>query len=55
MRYWKNPASHGFKREIRNLKRLLAEKVLEMDFFKSALQQIEVGERENRRVGELSL
>jgi transposase-like protein len=31
-----------FRRDIRDLKRLLAEKVLEADFFKGALQQIEV-------------
>ena len=30
-----------FRREIRDLKRLLAEKVLEVDFFKGASQQIE--------------
>jgi hypothetical protein len=30
------------QREIRDLKRLLGEKVLEVDFFKGALQQIEV-------------
>jgi predicted RNase H-like nuclease (RuvC/YqgF family) len=42
------------QREIRDLKRLLAEKVLEVDFFKGALQQIEVQQRENRRSGELA-
>jgi len=40
------------QREIRDLKRLLAEKVLEVDFFKGALQQIEVRQGENRRSGE---
>jgi len=43
-----------FRREIRDLKRLLAEKVLEVDFFKGALQQIEVRQGENRRSGELA-
>jgi transposase-like protein len=42
------------QREIRDLKRLLAEKVLEVDFFKGALQQIEVRQHENRRSGELA-
>jgi len=42
------------RREIRDLKRLLAEKVLEVDFFKGALQQIEVRQRENGRSGELA-
>ena len=40
--------------EIRDLKRLLAENVVEVDFFKGALQQIEVRQRENRRPGELA-
>ncbi len=43
-----------FRREIRDLKRLLAEKVLEVDFFKGALQQIEVRQDKNRRSGELA-
>jgi transposase-like protein len=42
------------RREIRDLKRLLAEKVVEVDFFKGALQQIEVRQRENRWPGELA-
>ncbi len=40
-----------FRREIRDLKRLLAEKVLEVDFFKGALQQIESRHRENSGFG----
>ena len=40
-----------FRREIRDLKRLLAEKVLEVDFFKGALQQIESRHRENSGSG----
>jgi transposase-like protein len=39
------------QREIRDLKRLLAEKVLEADFFKGALQQIESRHRENSGSG----
>jgi transposase-like protein len=39
------------RREIRDLKRLLAEKVLEVDFFKGALQQIESRHRENSGYG----
>jgi AcrR family transcriptional regulator len=42
------------QREIRDLKCLLAEKVLEVDFFKGALRQIQVRQRENRRSGELA-
>jgi transposase-like protein len=42
------------QREIRDLKRLLAEKVLEVDFFKGALQQIEVRQGKIRRSGELT-
>jgi transposase-like protein len=40
-----------FRREIRDLKRLLAEKVLEVDFFKGALQQIESRHREHSGFG----
>ncbi len=40
-----------FRREIRDLKRLLAEKVLEVDFFKGALQRIESRHRENSGSG----
>ncbi len=39
------------RREIRDLKRLLAEKVLEVDFFKGALQQIESHHRKNSGSG----
>jgi transposase-like protein len=39
------------RREIRDLKRLLAEKVLEVDFFKGALQQIESHDRKNSGSG----
>jgi predicted RNase H-like nuclease (RuvC/YqgF family) len=42
------------QREIRDLKRLLAEKVLEVDFFKGALQQIESRHRENSGSGRLT-
>jgi hypothetical protein len=40
-----------FRSEIRDLKRVLAEKVLEVDFFKGALQQIESRRRENSGSG----
>ena len=39
------------QREIRDLKRLLAEKVLEVDFFKGALRHIESRHRENSGSG----
>jgi len=39
------------RREVRDLKRLLAEKVLEVDFFRGALQQIGSHERKNRGSG----
>ena len=39
------------RREIHDLKRLLAEKVLEVDFFKGASQQIESRHRENSGFG----
>ena|SRR5579859_6463817 len=42
------------QREIRDLKRLLAEKVLEVDFFKGALQQIESRLRETSGSGRLT-
>jgi transposase len=40
------------RREIRDLKRVLAEKVLEVDFFKGALQKIEARHRESSAFGE---
>jgi transposase len=40
------------RREIRDLKRLFAEKTLEVDFFKGALQKIEARHRESSGIGE---
>jgi hypothetical protein len=40
-----------FRRGTRDLKSLLAEKVLEVDFFKGTLQQIESRQRENSGFG----
>jgi len=40
------------RREISDLKRLFAEKTLEVDFFKGALQKIEARHRESRGLGE---
>jgi hypothetical protein len=40
------------RREISDLKRLFAEKTLEVDFFKGALQKIEARHRENSGLGE---
>jgi|SRR5580658_6578481 predicted RNase H-like nuclease (RuvC/YqgF family) len=40
------------RREISDLKRLFAEKTLEVDFFKGALQKIEARHRESSEIGE---
>lgn len=40
------------RKEISNLKRLVAEKAVEVDFFKGALQKIEVRRRESSGAGE---
>lgn len=40
------------RKEVADLKRLLAEKTLEMDFFKGALQRVEVQRRESSGFGE---
>jgi len=45
------PCESRLKREIRDLKRVLAEKILEVDFFKGALQYIESRRRENSGSG----
>jgi transposase len=42
------------RREISDLKRLVAEKALEVDFFKGALQKIEARRRESSGCGELA-
>jgi transposase-like protein len=42
------------RREINDLKRLVAEKTLEVDFFKGALQRIKARRRESSGSGELA-
>jgi transposase len=42
------------RREVRDLKRLVAKQALEVDFFKGALQKIEAGRRESSGFGELA-
>ncbi len=43
-----------FRREVRELKRLVAKQALEVDFFKGALQRIEAGHCGSSRSGELA-
>jgi transposase len=40
------------RKEVRDLKRVLAEKTLEVDFFKGALQKVEARRRSGNRSGE---
>ena len=40
------------RREVRDLKRLVAKQALELDFFRGALQRIEAGRRESSGSGE---
>jgi transposase len=51
----KDPPSNSHERElreeIRDLKRVLGEKTLEVDFFKGALQKVEARRRSNGRSG----
>lgn len=42
------------RREVRELKRLVAKQAVELDFFKGALQKIEVGHRGSSGSGELA-
>jgi transposase-like protein len=42
------------RRELRELKRLVAKQALELDFFRRALQRIKAGRRESSGSGELS-
>ena len=48
------PSTHAsaHRKEIHRLKQLLAEKTLEVDFFKGALQKIEARRQRNRSSGE---
>jgi len=40
------------RKEVNHLKRVLAEKTLEVDFFRSALQKVEARRQQNSRSGE---
>jgi transposase-like protein len=40
------------RKEVNHLKRVLAEKTLEVDFFRSALQKVEARRRPNSKSGE---
>jgi transposase len=48
------PSSHesSYRRQVERLKRLLAEKMLEVDFFKGALQKIEARRQRKSSAGE---
>jgi transposase len=48
------PSTHtaSYRKEIQQLKRLLAEKTLELDFFKGALQKIEARRQKRDETGE---
>ena len=45
-------AVRGLRKEVRDLKRVLAEKTLEVDFFKGALQKIEARRQKSSGSGE---
>jgi hypothetical protein len=48
------PSTHAsaHRKEIHRLKQLLAEKTLEVDFFKGALQKVEVRRQKSGETGE---
>jgi transposase-like protein len=50
------PATHAasHRKEIHQLKRLLAEKTMEVDFFKGALQKIEARRQRSNGSGEMT-
>lgn len=50
------PSTHmaSYRREIQQLKRLLAEKTLEVDFFKGALQKVEARRQRSGGSGEMA-
>jgi hypothetical protein len=50
------PSTHAsaHRKEIHHLKQLLAEKTLEVDFFKGALQKIEARRQRNNGSGEMA-
>ena len=47
-----NARTSTLRKEVNHLKRVLAEKTLEVDFFRSALQKVEARRRQNSRTGE---
>jgi len=47
-----NSGERELRKEIRELKRVLGEKVLEVDFFKGALQKVEARRQSNKPAGE---
>jgi len=46
-----NSREATFRKEVSQLKRVLAEKVLEVDFFKGALQHVEARRRQSGKTG----
>jgi hypothetical protein len=47
-------SSPEMRKQVRQLKRLLAEKTMEVDFFKGALQKIEARRQRNSGSGEMA-
>ncbi|MGH9439430.1 MAG: transposase [Terriglobia bacterium] len=47
-----NPRESRLRKEVRQLKRLLGEKNMEVDFFKGALQKVEARRRKSGITGE---
>ena len=47
-----NPRESTLRKEVSQLKRLLAEKSMELDFFKGALQKVEARRRKSGITGE---
>ena len=46
------PSTPELRQQVRQLKRLLAEKAMEVDFFKGALQKVEARRQSNKKPGE---
>ena len=46
-----SPVCDSLRKQVRELKRVLAEKTLEVDFFKSALQKVEAGRQRSKASG----
>jgi hypothetical protein len=51
---WTRFHSASHRKEIHQLKRLLAEKTMEVDFFKGALQKIEARRQRSNGSGEMT-